>query len=133
GDEVHVDVLRLVAARDAAGVFPLVDRLADAGADLTEFIGGTGEALRALLMLQLGAEPEALTEAMRRALDELRDRLQAGDLLRMVRMLAESETALRRSGNPRLEVESVLLRWCMLDRVVDLTQVLAGGSPPARV
>jgi DNA polymerase-3 subunit gamma/tau len=133
GDEVHVEVLRLVAARDAAGVFPLVDRLADAGADLTEFIGGTGEALRALLMLQLGAEPEALTEAMRRALDELRDRLQTGDLLRMLRMLAESETALRRSGNPRLEVESLLLRWCMLDRMVDLTQVLAGGAPPAPV
>ena len=117
-------------SRDAAGVFPLVDRLAESGADLAEFIGGTGEALRALLMVQLGAEPQGITEAMRRALDELRGQLQTGDLLRMLRMLAESETALRRSGNPRLEVESLLLRWCMLDRMVDLTQVLAGRAPP---
>src|SRR5262249_8181438 len=99
GDEVYIEVLRLVAARQPAGVFPLVARLADAGADLAEFIGGTGEALRALLMLQLGTEPEAITEAMRRALGELRDRLQTGDLIRMLRMLAESETQLRRSGN----------------------------------
>ena len=130
GDEIYVQVLRIVASRDAAGVFPLVDRLAEFGADLAEFIGGTGEALRSLLMVQLGAEPQGITEAMRRALDELRGQLQTGDLLRMLRMLAESETALRRSGNPRLEVESLLLRWCMLDRMVDLTQVLAGRAPP---
>ncbi|HEY8256555.1 MAG TPA: DNA polymerase III subunit gamma/tau [Gemmatimonadales bacterium] len=133
GDDVYVEVLHLVADRRPEGVFPLVDRLADAGVDLTEFIGGTGEALRGLLMRQLGAEPEALTEAMSQALDELRGRLQAGDLLRMLRMLAESETALRRSGNPRLEVESLLLRWCMIDRMVDLADVLGrAGAAPAR-
>ncbi len=134
GDDIYVEVLRLVAGRRPAGVFPLVDRLADSGADLAEFVGGTGEALRALLMLQLGAEPEALTEAMREALLELRDQLQSGDVLRMLRLLGESETALRRSGNPRLVVETLLLRWCMLDRMVDLATVLSGApaasAPP---
>ncbi len=133
GDDVYVEVLHLVAERRPQGVFPLVDRLAEAGADLTEFIGGTGEALRGLLMRQLGADPEALTESMSRALDELRSRLQPGDVLRMLRMLADSETALRRNANPRLEVESLLLRWCMLDRMVDLAEVIGRGaaSPPA--
>jgi DNA polymerase-3 subunit gamma/tau len=130
GDDMYVDVLRLVAERRPEGVFPLVDRLADAGADLAEFIGGTGEALRALLMLQLGVSPEALTEAMRLALADLRDRFQPGDVLRMLRLLGESETALRRSGNPRLVVESLLLRWCMLDRMVDLAEVLSREPTP---
>ena len=130
GDDMYVEVLRLVAERRPEGVFPLVDRLADAGADLAEFIGGTGEALRALLMLQLGATPEALTEAMRLALADLRDRYQPGDVLRMLRLLGESETALRRSGNPRLVVESLLLRWCMLDRMVDLAEVLSQEPRP---
>ena len=80
-------------------------------------------------MLQLGAEPEALTEALRQALVELRDQLQPGDALRMLRLLGESETALRRSANPRLVVESLLLRWCMLDRMVDLAEVLTGVPP----
>jgi DNA polymerase-3 subunit gamma/tau len=132
GDEIYAEVLRLVAERRPAGVFPLVDRLADSGADLAEFMGGTGEALRALLMLQLGAEPEALTEAMRQVLVELRDQLQPGDALRMLRLLGESETALRRSSNPRLEVESLLLRWCMLDRMVDLAEVLSGAPADPR-
>jgi len=130
GDDMYVEVLRLVAERRPAGVFPLVDRLADAGADLAEFIGGTGEALRALLMLRLGVSPEALTEAMSLALADLRDRFQPGDVLRMLRLLGDSETALRRSGNPRLVVESLLLRWCMLDRMVDLAEVLSQEPRP---
>jgi DNA polymerase III subunit gamma/tau len=129
-DDMYVEVLRLVAERRPEGVFPLVDRLTDAGADLAEFIGGTGEALRALLMVQLGVSPEALTEAMRLALADLRDRFQPGDVLRMLRLLGESETALRRSGNPRLVVESLLLRWCMLDRMVDLAEVLSQEPGP---
>jgi DNA polymerase III subunit gamma/tau len=128
GDELYAEVLDLVADRRPEGVFPLVDRLVNAGADLAEFMGGAGEALRALLMLQLGSAPEGLTEALRGALELHRDRLEPGDLLRMLRLLADSETAIRRSANPRLIVETLLLRWTMLDRIVDLTQVLAGGE-----
>ncbi|HEX6615483.1 MAG TPA: DNA polymerase III subunit gamma/tau [Gemmatimonadales bacterium] len=127
GDELYAELLELVAMRRPEGVFPLVDRLSDAGADLTEFMAGAGETLRALLMLQLGHEPEGLTEGLRHALQANRDRLEQGDVLRMLRLLAESEGAIRRSGNPRLIVETLLLRWTMLDRIVDLEQVLTGG------
>jgi DNA polymerase-3 subunit gamma/tau len=131
GDELYAEVLALVVERRPDGVFPLVDRLVNAGADLAEFMGGAGETLRALLMLQLGNEPDGLTEAMRLALVAQRDRLEPGDVLRMLRLLAESEGAIRRSANPRLIVETLLLRWTMLDRIVDLAQVL-GRAPDAR-
>jgi DNA polymerase III subunit gamma/tau len=132
GDELYAEVLELVAEGRPEGVFPLVERLVDAGADLAEFMGGAGEALRALLMLQLGSEPEGLTEAMRGALERQRDRLEPGDVLRMLRLLADSETDIRRSANARLIVETLLLRWAMLDRIVDLAQVLAGSAAPQR-
>jgi len=131
GDELYAEVLSLVAERRPEAVFPLVDRLDNAGADLAEFMAGVGETLRALLMLQLGTEPEGLTEGLRQALESQRGRLEAGDLLRMLRLLAENETPMRRSANPRLIVETLLLRWAMLDRMVDLAQVLsaaAGGA-----
>src|SRR5579859_2121542 len=127
GDERYAEVLALVAERRPAAVFRLVEQLMSSGADLAEFMGGVGEMLRALLMVQLGAEPEDLTEAMRETLARYRDRLAPGDVLRMLKLLADNETAVRRSGNPRLVVETLLLRWAMLDRVVDLEQVLAGG------
>ena len=137
GDERFAEMLQVVVGRDPAGVFALVERLMDAGADLGEFMNGAAELLRSLLMVQVGAEPEGLTEAMRALLRQYQGELQPGDVLRMLRLLTDNETAIRRSSNSRLVVETLLLRWAMLDRVVDLEQVLRGassgpaGGPPA--
>ena len=126
-DELYDELLNLVVERKPGAVFPLVDRLCDAGVDLSEFMSGAAEVLRALLMLQVSAEPDDITEALRGTLERYRSRLEPGDVLRMLRLLAEDETNIRRSVNPRLAVETLLLRWSMLDRVVDLEQVLGAA------
>jgi DNA polymerase-3 subunit gamma/tau len=134
GDEVYAALLEAVAGRTPAAIFPLVERLMEAGADLGEFMAGAGEMLRALLMVQVHAEPDGLTESMRELLQRHATRLQPGDVLRMLRLLTDNEPAMRRSANARLVVETVLLRWTMLDRMVDLERVLAtgvGGVSPA--
>jgi DNA polymerase III subunit gamma/tau len=126
-EELYEEVLQLVVERRPAGIFPLLDRLMEAGVDLAEFIGGVADVFRGLLMLQVGAEPEGLTEALRATLQRYRDRLDAGDVLRMLRLLADNETGIRRSVSPRLVVETLLLRWAMMDRTVDLEQVIGAG------
>jgi DNA polymerase-3 subunit gamma/tau len=124
-DERYEEMLRLIVEHDPAAVFPLVDRLSDAGIDLTEFISGAAEVLRGILMLRVGAEPEELTEAVRGTLERYRERLEPGDVLRMLQMLHDNEVNIRRNVNSRLTVETLLLRWAMLDRIVDLEEVLA--------
>jgi DNA polymerase-3 subunit gamma/tau len=128
-EELYEEALQLVAERRPAGVFALLDRLMEAGVDLAEFISGVADVLRGLLMLQVGAEPEGLTEGLRATLERYRDRLQAGDVLRMLRLLADNETGIRRSVSPRLVVETMLLRWAMMDRIVDLEEVIKAGRP----
>ncbi|HET7040453.1 MAG TPA: DNA polymerase III subunit gamma/tau, partial [Gemmatimonadales bacterium] len=130
-DELYGQVLATVAGRDPARVFAIVDQVSGAGADLGEFLSGCEEALRALLMVQLGARPEGLTDGFRQMLEHFKDRLQPGDLLRMLKLAGEAEGAVRRSGNQRLVVETLLLRWAMMDRVVDLEKALAGGGGTA--
>jgi DNA polymerase-3 subunit gamma/tau len=139
GDELYTEVLALVAERRPERVFPLVESLVDAGADLVEFMNGAGELLRALLMVQLGSEPEGLTEAMRQAVERYREQLEPGDVVRMLRLLADNEAVIRRNISARLAVETLLLRWAMMDRTVDLQAVLEGapaerraGGPGAR-
>ena len=41
-DELYAEMLRAIAERDPAAVFPLVERLLEAGADLSEFVNGAG-------------------------------------------------------------------------------------------
>ncbi len=127
-DELYAEVLRVVASRRPEAVFDLVGRLLASGADLATFMAGVGELLRGLLMRLLGVEPADLTLAMRDAIEAEQARFEPGDVVRMLRLLGEEEQAIRRSGNPRLVVETLLLRWTMLDRVVDLEAVLAGGG-----
>jgi DNA polymerase-3 subunit gamma/tau len=131
GDEAYATLLGAVVGRTPATIFVLVDQLMEAGADLGEFMTGAAEMLRALLMVQVGAEPEGLTESMRELLQRYATELEAGDVLRMLRLLTDNEPAIRRSTNSRLVVETLLLRWTMLDRLVDLERVLAGGSLPS--
>jgi DNA polymerase-3 subunit gamma/tau len=131
GDEAYATLLGAVVGRTPATVFVLVDQLMEAGADLGEFMTGAAEMLRALLMVQVGVEPEGLTESMRELLQRYATELEAGDVLRMLRLLTDNEPAIRRSANSRLVVETLLLRWTMLDRLVDLERVLAGGSVPS--
>src|SRR5436853_415242 len=47
-DEVYREMLRAIVEHDAGAMFPLVERLLEAGADLGEFVNGAAETLRAL-------------------------------------------------------------------------------------
>ena len=123
-DEVYGELLRLVAERDAKAVFPLVERLVDEGADLGEFVIGAGDVLRAVLLANLGGKPEGLTEAMATLVERYRSPLPAPDLIRLLAVLTELEPQLRTSGNARLAVELLLLRWAMMARTIELQTVI---------
>ena len=123
-DDVYGELLRLVSERDPKAVFPLVERLVDAGADLGEFVAGAGEIVRSVLLANLGGKPEGLTEPMQELLGKYRSLLPAPDLVRLLAVLTELEPQLRSSGNARLAVELLLLRWAMMSRTVEIGQVL---------
>jgi DNA polymerase-3 subunit gamma/tau len=130
-DDLYGEMLRLVAERDAKAVFPLVDRLAESGADFSEFIGGAGEILRAVLMAGLGGAPEGLTEGMQALVEQYRPVLPPQDIVRLLTVLGTMENQLRTTGHPRLVVELLLLRWAMADRTVEIGEVIRAleGGP----
>ena len=123
-DELYGELLRILAERDPSGVFPLVDRLAEAGADLGEFVAGAGETLRAVLLLGLGGTPEDLTGGLRELVTRYAALLPPSDVVRFLTVLGEAEGRIRGGGHARLAVEVLLLRWAMMGRTVELEQVL---------
>lgn len=133
-DEIYAEVLDLVTERRSADVFPMVARLVEGGADLAEFLGGLGDLVRSVMVRLLGGQPEGLTEILREAVDRRAHHFQLGDLLRMLKLLGDAEAVVRRSANARLQVETLLLQWTLLDRTVELEEVfklLREGKPEA--
>ena len=128
-DESYGDLLVAVADHDPAQVFAVMARVADSGADLAEFSGGLGELLRALVMHHYGTAPEGLPESTRNLIVALAPRLGPEDTVRMLKLLGDAEAGIRRSANPRIVLETLLLRWALMDRAVDLRAILAGGAP----
>ena len=130
-DEAYGALLGVIADRQPGRVFGILDQVVDAGADLAEFAGGLAEILRAVVMRHYGVEPEGLPESTRNLVTEIATRLGPEDAVRMLKLLADSEPSLKRSANPRIVLETLALRWSMMDRAADLRALLAGGVPSA--
>jgi DNA polymerase-3 subunit gamma/tau len=133
-EERYLELLDVLADSRHGEVFALVEQLMDEGYDLVEFYHGLMDVLRAVLRIKLspGAELD-LRDDMRAALTERSSRFAAGDLVRMLSAAAELESSgsLRRSANPRVLIEMLLLRMSYLDRTVDFEELLRamGGAP----
>jgi len=132
-EDEYIAILDLVAERRAADVFPAVARLAEAGVDFGVFLTGLADMLRAQLAVVLGGKATEVSDRAREELDRRRDKLAASDLLRMLQVIAELEPRFRKSGQQQLLVETLIVRFALLDRAVDLEDVLRsfGGAPSA--
>lgn len=135
-EDEYIGILDIIAERRAADVFPFVNRLADAGVDFGQFLAGLGEMLRAQLSVALGGDAADLSDHARKELLARKDKLAAADLLRMLNVIGEMEIRFKRSGQQQLLVETLLVRFALLDRTVELEDVLkaiggGGGSAPA--
>jgi len=134
-EDEYLALLDLIAERRAGDVFPFVSRLADAGVDFGQFLAGLGEILRAQLSVALGSAATDVSDHTQQGLAARREKLAPGDLLRMLSMIGEMEIRFKRSSQQQLLIETLLVRFALLDRTVSLEDVLkaigddGGGSP----
>jgi DNA polymerase-3 subunit gamma/tau len=130
-EDEYLAIIDLVAERRAGDVFGAVARLAEAGIDFSLFLTGLGDMLRALLALSLGGAVPELSERAREALAARVGPLAPADLLRMLHVLVETEPRFRKSGQQQLLLETLLVRFALLDRSVELETLLRelGGAP----
>ncbi|UCF19831.1 MAG: DNA polymerase III subunit gamma/tau [Gemmatimonadota bacterium] len=127
-EELFLEILEILAERRAADVLPYVDALIAGGYDLEEFYKGLGDVLRTLLRLLLsGEEPErAASDDLSAHYGELARRFAPGDVLRMLSGLADLDTdgRFRKSEQQRILIEVLLLKFAMLDRTVELEELI---------
>ncbi len=136
-EELFFELFDIISEQQPAAVFGFVERLSDGGYDLEEFYKGLAGAIRLVLRLHLEGE-EALStvpDHLHERYGEVARRFVAGDLVRMLSTLAELDTdgRFRKSEQQRILIELLLLKFAMLDRTVQLEDLIAavrGGSGP---
>jgi DNA polymerase-3 subunit gamma/tau len=139
GSELYLELFDVIAERRHADVFRFVARLLEDGYDFTEFYRGLADFIRALLVVKLeGAEAAEVRDDLRGVIAARAEQFAAGDLLRMLSQVAEldADGRFRKSGEQRILIELLLLRFAYLERTVTLEEVLAavsgnGGAPAA--
>jgi DNA polymerase-3 subunit gamma/tau len=124
-------------ARDPAGILKTIDEASDAGTDMQVLIRGMISEFRNLLVARI--DPELLASDLapadaQAAVGRSKELTQA-QIVRALRLLAEALSTVRSSGNPRLELETALLRFTLapedptLDAVMARISVLESGAP----
>ena len=127
-EEEYLATLDLIADRRAGDVFPLIQRLAESGVDFGAFLAGLADMLRAQLAVVLGSKPIELSERAKAALTERREKISAADLLRMLSTIGELEQRFRKSGQQQMLLETLLVRFALIDRSIAIEDVLRGFS-----
>ncbi len=119
-------LLAIIAEGRAADVFGAVERLSNLGVDLVLLLTGLADLVRAQLAIVLGGDPGAVSATVAARLTSMAPHWRAGDLLRVLQAMADVESRLRRTSQPQLVFETLLVRLALLDRTLALEEVLAG-------
>jgi DNA polymerase III subunit gamma/tau len=125
--EVYLGLLDAVADSQPAETLGVVARTVNRGRSLGEFLGGLMMHLRHLLACAIGAS-EALSEVDES--DQARLVAQAArfserDLVRMLSLVADTESQLNASAAPQVRVELALLKLVYMERSVELADLMA--------
>jgi DNA polymerase-3 subunit gamma/tau len=134
-DEVYLDLFAIIAEGRVADVFRFVQEMVEGGYDLGEFYRGLADALRTLLIVRFdGPEAAEVRDDLRALWQERANAFSTGDLLRMLGQVAEldADGRFRKSTNPRILLEALLLRFAHLPRTVEIEALIraAGGGDP---
>jgi DNA polymerase-3 subunit gamma/tau len=134
-------LVQAIHVADAAGALRSIDAASDAGADMLGLIRGAIGEYRHLLVARI--DPELLGRDL--SADDAAEavaRAQATPqpaVVRGLRLLADALAAARQSGNPRLELETAVLRLVVaredpsLDALAARVALLESGAPVAAV
>jgi DNA polymerase-3 subunit gamma/tau len=126
GAEAALGLAGALAAREAGPALTRIAEAAAAGLDLTVLCQEALEALRQVLLAKVvGAPAPELTAEEAERLAGLGAGLEADDALLLVKGLLEAEGEMRRSPQPRVDLELAVVRLCQRPRPEAIETVLA--------
>src|SRR5687768_279900 len=129
GRDLLYEMAEAIADENAAAIFALAGRAADAGNDLKLVFRELARLMRDMLVLALDpsrlSDPDIAPESERDRLKAVASRFSPEDLMRAFDVLSRAETDVRGSAQPRYHLEMALLKLVHLRKLAPIGDVLA--------
>lgn len=124
--EVYFRVTDLIKAADAPGGLALVDELMSGGHDIREFLNGFIEHLRNLLIFRTTRSTELIeaSDLYRKRYAEEAQQFSVVDILRLLRLVTATETAIRWSAQPRFKLEADMIQMITMPAAAEVGELI---------
>ncbi|MCK5146979.1 DNA polymerase III subunit gamma/tau [bacterium] len=135
--ELFFDLGEAILNKDLAKGLNLVESIVSSGYDIDEFLSGMAEHLRNWLLVRSLKSTDLIdaSDDQKKRLGEVADKLEEGDLLRLIQIIIDTRMSLKRVENPRLILEIAVVKMIQMEKTValqDLLNILGGSAPKVR-
>jgi len=120
-DQNYFKILSLVSSRNSAELFQLFDEIIASGISLYDFIDGLNKFLNKCILANSLKESQKYTDFYKKYSSHNIE-LEEIDLLRIMEVCLKFQSSLRQISQPRIAMESLLLKLSYLDKSVDINK-----------
>ncbi len=128
----------LIITNNSSGGFALAEEIVMSGYDIQDFLTGLEEHYRNLLVARATGDTRLIEapEDVRERYTRVAEQFSEGDLLRLLKITAQTMQAVKFSPQPRLKFEVALIDMIKMDSTVEISTLLSnigqGGAIPSR-
>jgi DNA polymerase III subunit gamma/tau len=130
GRDLQFEIAETVAREDVAAVFTLAGTVVESGYDLRVVCRELARLMRDLMVVKIDparvSDPEIAGESEGDRLKALADQYSREDLIRAFDLIADAETGIRASSQPRHHFEMALVKWIHLRKLTPLSEIIGG-------
>jgi DNA polymerase III subunit gamma/tau len=125
-EEYFFRLIDVVRSKDTKAGLALIDELVGGGIDIREFLNGVSRHLRNLLIVRATGSSDLVetSEFYRQRYAEQSQFFSENDLLRFIRIITDTDAAVRWSQQPRFRLEVGILQMLKMDSSVQIQQLL---------
>ena len=118
-DQNYFKILSLVSSRNSAELFQLFDEIIESGISLYDFVDGLNKFLNKCILANSLKESQKHADFYKNYCS-YNINLEEIDLLRIMEICLKFQSSLRQISQPRIAMESLLLKLAYLDKSVDI-------------
>ena len=124
--EIFFRTTDLIKSKDANGGISLVEEIISRGYDIKEFLSGLNEHLRNFLITRTTNSTQLIetAEVYKKRYQSDAEHFSESDLLRLIKIVTETENGIKWSQQPRFKLEVALVQMIKMENSVQISELL---------